>query len=146
MKVLSYFAQLNAAKQLLWCYLIWYGVMCGFYFDPELALWGRSLGLGGVVGFALMLSTGPISLSRLGSEPWQLFRLFACPFLVSSFSSLIKDKGFLLLLSPHATQNWVAFASCLLFVALCFVLKKMAAEKATAESHLDHSTDARVVS
>lgn len=116
--------QLNVGKQILWCYLIWYLVICTFYFDPDLILWGRCLGLGGIVGFALVLSTGPATIKRLRSDFWQVFRLCACPFLVSSFSTLVKGKSFILIFSPFWHENLIAFTICLLFVLLCFLSKK----------------------
>ena len=95
-----YFASLNPARQILWCYLLWYLVIVFRYFVPDVRLWLTSLGLSAVIGFALYLSTagtGPAtSLDR-----WQIFRLFLMPFCVSSFAALVKDRGFILIFSPN---------------------------------------------
>ncbi len=116
-----YFAQLRPAKAVLWCYLIWYGVSVWFRFDPSPALWLNSVGLSAVIGFALMLSVGRPESSA--SSAWQTFRLFAMPFGVSSFSSLIKNKGYVLVFPPDADELLVSIAACALFVATVYVLK-----------------------
>src|SRR5688500_19934158 len=41
---LRYLASLSAARQVLWCYLIWYGFVFEDYFDPSPSLWLSSLG------------------------------------------------------------------------------------------------------
>lgn len=96
---LSYLANLNGARQALWGYLIWYGVVLVRYFDPSPRLWFTSLGLSGIIGLALVLSTaGTNATTKL--DRWQVFRLFLMPFCVSSFAALVKDHGFLLVFSP----------------------------------------------
>ena len=82
----------------LWCYLIWYVVVVVHHFDPSPALWFNTLGTSAVIGFALLLSVGG-SASRT-NDPWQTVRLFLLPFCVSSFSSLIKGKGSVLVFPP----------------------------------------------
>ena len=95
-----YLAGLNTARQILWSYLLWYFVVLVRYFDPNPRVWLTSIGLSGIVGFALYLSTAGTSLAtRL--EKWQLFRLFLMPFCVSSFAALVKDRGFILIFSPR---------------------------------------------
>ena len=94
-----YFASLNPARQILWCYLLWYLVIVFRYFVPDLRLWLTSLGLSAIIGFALYLSTaGTGPSTRL--DRWQIFRLFLMPFCVSSFAALVKDRGFILIFSP----------------------------------------------
>src|SRR5271154_3030311 len=92
--LLRYFASLTVGRIILWCYLIWYLVTVVNHFDASPALWLSSIGVSAIVGFALLLSVnGGGSLNR---DSWQTFRLFLMPFCVSSFSSLIKNRGYLL--------------------------------------------------
>jgi hypothetical protein len=65
------------------------------------------------------------------SDRWQVFRLFAMPFCVSSFSSLIKGKGFWLVLSPSPRELAANVALCATFVLTVFLLRK-ARRSATA--------------
>src|SRR5690606_7302027 len=92
---LSYLSNMRNGKMVLWCYLIWYIVTVIYHFDPTPALWLNSLGISAVIGFALLLSVGASDLRS--SDQWQTFRLFLMPFCVSSFSSLIKGKGYVLI-------------------------------------------------
>lgn len=114
--LVRYFANLPLSKTLLWCYLIWYLVIASLYFNPSPEIWLNSLGLSLVVGHALFLSTGPGTWQRLQQRFWGSLRLFACPFLVSSFSSLVKGKGFVLLFSPQLSENLLAGGWCLGFL------------------------------
>jgi hypothetical protein len=96
--LLAYLSGLNGARQALWGYLIWYTVVLVRYFDPRPRLWLTSLGLSGIIGVALILSTaGTNATTRL--DRWQVFRLFMMPFCVSSFAALVKDRGFILVFS-----------------------------------------------
>ena len=99
MRLLRYLAGLSTARQILWCYLLWYLVVLVRYFDPNPRVWLTSIGLSAIVGFALYLSTaGTGESTRL--EKWQLFRLYLMPFCVSSFAALVKGRGFILVFSP----------------------------------------------
>lgn len=113
--IMRYFGTLPLSKTLLWCYLIWYLVIASLYFSGSPEIWLNSLGLALVVGYALFLSTGPGTLQRFKQRFWESCRLFLCPFLVSSFSSLVKGKGFVLLLSPHWDENLMAVGFCVAF-------------------------------
>ena len=98
MRIVRYLAGLSTARQILWCYLLWYLVVLVRYFDPNPRVWLTSAGLSAVVGYALYLSTaGTGDATRL--DRWQLFRLFLMPFCVSSFAALVKDRGFILVFS-----------------------------------------------
>jgi hypothetical protein len=97
---------------ILWCYALWYLVMLGFHFEADVTLWATSLGIAIIIGFALMLSTGPISLERWQQQRWAVLRLFIIPFCVSSFSALVKGKGFVLVFSPSMQENLLAGALC----------------------------------
>ena len=114
--MLNYFAMLSASKLVLWCYLIWYMCILVLYFNPSPELWLNSLGLAIMVGYALFLSTGPSTWERMRQHFWESLRLFVCPFLVSSYTSLVKGKGFILLFSPLLSDNFLAAGICLLFL------------------------------
>jgi len=117
---MNYFAQLRGGKVILWCYLIWYLFFVAYYFDPSRNLWLTSIGLSGVIGLALVLSTTGGN-SRL--DRWQVFRLFLMPFCVSSFSALVKGRGFILIFSPHIRENILALGLCASFCALIWGVK-----------------------
>lgn len=118
-----YFQKIETSKMILWCYLIWYLTMLTFYFDPSTRLWLSSLGLSIVVGLALMLAIGPITRDRFTRRFWESLRLILCPFLVSSFSSLVKGKDFMLLVSPNLLENIIAIAACCVFVITVKLIK-----------------------
>jgi hypothetical protein len=116
--MLRYFARLPAGKATLWCYLIWYLVTVAHHFDPAPSIWLNSLGISLVIGLALSLSVG--TLRAAFANRWQAFRLFMMPFAVSSFSSLIKGQGFILVFPPDAGELAASIGACaafLLFVA-----------------------------
>ena len=120
MRLLRYFANLPTGKLVLWCYLIWYLVMVAFYFDPTPAIWVNALGISAVIGVALLLS---VSGARR-ADRWQTFRLFLMPFCVSSFSSLIKGHGFILIVPPRVHEQVIAAGACAAFVLLALLLKR----------------------
>lgn len=117
---MGYFAKLSPGKITLWCYLIWYLVFAARYFDPSPALWLTSLGISGIIGVALVLSTSSGSSRPAG---WVLFRLFLMPFCVSSFSALIKGRGFILIFSPDLRENLIAIGGCAAFCAFVAAVK-----------------------
>ncbi|MEO7423857.1 MAG: hypothetical protein ABI036_01645 [Fibrobacteria bacterium] len=82
----------------------------------------NSIGISVVIGFALSLSVS--SASTQGGNDWQTFRLFAMPFCVSSFSTLIKGKGFILVFPPKLAELIVSIAACFFFVLLVFANKR----------------------
>jgi hypothetical protein len=111
-RLVTYLSRLSNGKLVLWCYLVWYLSTVAHHFDPSPAIWLNSLGISAVIGVALMLS---VSGGAARNDPWQAFRLFAMPFCVSSFSSLIKGKGFLLVFPPSSSELAAAIGACLLF-------------------------------
>lgn len=118
----EYLTALTHGKVVLWCYLIWYLVTAVNYFDPTPAIWINSLGISVVIGIALVLSVGGD-----GTEPldrWQTFRLFLMPFCVSSFSSLIKGRDFILILPPRAEELAFSIGACAAFVLVVALLKQ----------------------
>ena len=122
--LLRYLAQLNTGRLILWCYFIWYVVVLVRYFDPNLRLWLTSLGLAGIIGIALYISTVAAGTNRLKLEFWQIFRLFLMPFCVSSFAALVKGKGFMLIFSPDVREIGVAVALCLGLCAVVALVKR----------------------
>jgi hypothetical protein len=111
-RLVTYLSRLSNGKLVLWCYLVWYLSTVAHHYDPSPAIWLNSLGISAVIGVALMLS---VSGGAARNDPWQAFRLFAMPFCVSSFSSLIKGKGFLLVFPPSSSELAAAIGACLLF-------------------------------
>jgi hypothetical protein len=118
-----YLRALNRGRLILWCYLVWYSVVLVRYFDPSPRLWLTSLGLSAIVGVALYLSaTAGATKARL--DGWTIFRLFLMPFCVSSFSALVKGKGFTLIFSPNPNEIAAAIGLCALFCAVVWVAKR----------------------
>jgi hypothetical protein len=119
-KLIQYLSQLKLAKVILWCYFIWYGVTVYFYFEPSPKLWINSIGISAVIGTGLLLS---VSKQTNKPDHWQTFRLFLMPFCVSSFSALIKDQGFIVVISPKPHETLVAVSGCALFLLTVAVIK-----------------------
>ncbi|MHA3771188.1 hypothetical protein ACXR0O_06575 [Verrucomicrobiota bacterium sgz303538] len=117
---MRYFANLTAGRIILWCYLIWYLSFATRYFDPSPRLWLTSLGLSGIIGIALLISTWG-DHARLAS--WTTFRLFLMPFCVSSFSALVKGKDFILVFSPRPQEDLMALGLCAAFCAFVGTVK-----------------------
>lgn len=127
MTFIKYLASLSLAKTILWCYLIWYLTTVYFQFEPSPRLWLNSIGISALIGFALLLSVN--STSPWKNNKWQTFRLFLIPFCVSSFSSLIKDNGFLLILPPGRHELTITVAICIAFICSVLLLKFTKANK-----------------
>lgn len=121
--VIQYLSTLPNGKVVLWCYLIWWTTTVIYYFDSSLSIWLNSIGISAVIGIALILSVGGFQSAT--QDGWQTFRLFAMPFCVSSFASLIKDKGFILIFPPSTTELATAVGLCVAFVALAIGLRKV---------------------
>jgi hypothetical protein len=115
-KLIYYLANLSKGRLILWCYFVWYLVVLVRYFDPSPRLWLTSLGLSLIIGFALFVSTTATGDQKVKLERWQIIRLFMMPFCVSSFSALVKGKGFILIFSPDSKEILIAVGFC---AALC---------------------------
>jgi len=109
-----YLADLKVGKAVLWCYLLWYLSTVVHHFDPAPSLWLNALGIGVLVGIALTLSVG--ASFRSPQNGWKTFRLFLSPFCVSSFSSIVKGKGFFLIVPPSTDELLHSAALCVLFI------------------------------
>ncbi len=124
MNLRRYFSSLSTGRLILWCYLIWYGVVLVRYFDPTPRLWLTSIGLSVIIGVALYLSTAGSGTTKVSFDRWQIFRLFLMPFCVSSFAALVKDRGFILVFSPKPQENLLAAGLCAALCLVVFGLKK----------------------
>ena len=124
--VIRYFKNISNGKLVLWCYLIWYGVTLYYYFDSSLGIWLNSIGISIVIGIALMLSVTNSNSQQ--KDHWQTFRLFMMPFCVSSFSSLIKGQGFILIVPPKSIDQITSVGSCIIFLILVFWVKKVSSK------------------
>src|SRR5262245_21300026 len=112
----------------LWCFLIWYLATVIPHFDPTPAIWLNPLGISAFIGVALYLSVHEPGVREPVKPPpdrWTTLRLFLMPFCVSSFSQLIKGKGFILLFPPDLHEFAVSIGTCLLFVVLVLALKRV---------------------
>jgi hypothetical protein len=120
-----YLAQLTPGRTVLWCYAIWYAVNVSNHFDSNPRLWLTSLGLSGIIGFALLLSTATSNkVQKTRPDPWVVFRLFLMPFCVSSFAALVKGAGYILIFPPTWKENAAGVACILCFLGLVALLKR----------------------
>jgi hypothetical protein len=111
--LIQYFYGIKLGKAVLWCYFIWCITVVYFYFDPSPKIWVNSIGISAVVGTGLMLSVSSEKVDV--RDYWQTLRLYLMPFCVSSFSALIKERGFIVFVSPKLAETMVAGMSCILF-------------------------------
>ncbi|MEX2497630.1 MAG: hypothetical protein WD397_01990 [Wenzhouxiangellaceae bacterium] len=121
--LVRHFARLPAGLVVLWCFLIWYLVMVMLHFEASFRLWLNALGMSVIVGTALMLS-----VSHSGStarEFWRVFRLYAIPFCVSSFSALVRDDGFYAIFAPQWGHNLIALNGCALFLVWILLARRL---------------------
>ncbi len=125
MPLLRYLGQMPTSRMILWSFVIWWAVMVYYYFRADMRLWLTSLGIGIIVGYALMLSTGPVNRDRFRTRFWESLRLFVCPLLVSSFSALVAGQEFLLVFSPRGTENIVALLTIGIFLLLVQLSKRI---------------------
>lgn len=122
--LIRYLANLSGGRLILWCYFIWYLVVLARYFDANARLWLTSLGLSAIIGFALYVSTAKTGTNNVKLERWQVIRLFLMPFCVSSFSALVKGKGFVLIFSPNPAEILAAAGLCALLCGTVYLLKR----------------------
>src|SRR6266536_1124689 len=123
-RLIHYLSNLSKGRLILWCYFIWYLVVLVRYFDPSPRLWLTSVGLSLIIGFALYVSTTAAGEKKLKLERWQVIRLFMMPFCVSSFSALVKGKGFILIFSPNLDEILIAVGLCGVLCGAVAVLKR----------------------
>jgi hypothetical protein len=119
---MRYLASLPPGRVVLWCFLIWYVVTVAWNFDAAPAIWLNALGISALIGVALYLS-----VREPGKPPpdrWTTLRLFLMPFCVSSFSQLIKGRGFVLVFPPDARELAAGVAACVAVVVLVQIVKR----------------------
>jgi len=126
--MIAYFARLNRPRLILWCYLAWYIAIVCLYFDASPVLWISSLGISLLIGFALNLATRQPNQKI---DCWIVFRLFLIPFCVSSYSALIKGKGFILLFPPNLNNLLVCSLSCFGVIVLHLFCRLIASPEKT---------------
>jgi len=124
--LIRYLTRLTTGRLILWCYFIWYLVVLVRYFDASARLWLTSAGLSLIIGFALYISTAKTGANRVKLELWQVFRLYLMPFCVSSFSALVKGRGFVLIFSPQPGEVLTAAGLCAVLCGTVFALKQRA--------------------
>jgi len=93
------------------------------YFDPNPRLWLTSLGLSGIIGVALYIST-TAGTNSVKLQFWPAFRLFLMPFCVSSFAALVKGRGFVLVFSPKPAEILIALGLCGVLCLLVVLAKR----------------------
>ena len=113
--MLKHLGRLSFGMTVLWCYVIWYLTTLVLYFDPSPALWGTSAGVSLLVGMGLVFSTTRFPHAPIELERWQVVRFFMMPFAVSSFSGLVRNRGFVLILFPEFWQTLLAVVLCAVF-------------------------------
>jgi hypothetical protein len=70
-------------------------------------------------GFGPLPSVMGCWSSRRGLlDRWQAFRFFLMPFCVSSFSALVKGRGFLLVFSPVKSEVMAGLVACAAFLGV----------------------------
>jgi hypothetical protein len=121
---LRYFANLPPGKIVLWCFLLWYIATVIHHFDPAPAIWLNALGISFIIGIALYLSVR--EPGKAPPDRWTVMRLFLMPFCVSSFSQLIKGRGFVLVFPPDLHEILISLAACAAFVVAVLVVKRSA--------------------
>ncbi len=124
MPLIRYLQNLSTGRTILWCYFIWWAVSIIHQFDLTPRIWLTSLGLSGIIGAALILSTRTASGTPTKTDPWVLFRLFLMPFCVSSFAALVKDAGYILVFPPSWRENATGIGLILAFLLLVWIVKK----------------------
>ncbi|MBS3824798.1 MAG: hypothetical protein KGY53_12980 [Wenzhouxiangellaceae bacterium] len=130
--LVRHFARLPTGLIILWCFLIWYLVMAALHFEPSLPLWLNALAMSALIGTALVLSARK-GRAR-GQGFWQIFRFYAIPFCVASFSALVHDEGFYAMFAPEWSSNLLALGGCLAFLAWIVLARRLSGDKSSAPS------------
>ncbi|WP_341405590.1 hypothetical protein [Luteolibacter soli] len=118
--MIRYFASLRVPKLVLWCYLAWYLTIVSCYFDPSPVVWLTALGMGSLIGIALVFAT---KVQGQAMERWTVVRLFMFPFCVSSYSTLVKGKGFVLVFPMHRGPLLAGVGACVGVVVFRWVCR-----------------------
>ena len=127
---MRYFKNLPPGKIVLWCFLIWYTATVIHHFDPSPAIWLNALGISIIIGIALYLSVR--EPGKAPPDRWTTLRLFLMPFCVSSFSQLIKGKGFVLVFPPEVHELAWSLVACASFVVIVVAMKRLGVNRGAA--------------
>ena len=130
MALIRYLQNLSTGRTILWCYFLWWAVSILHHFDATPRIWLTSLGLSGIIGAALILSTRPTSGMRTQMDPCVMFRLFLMPFCVSSFAALVKDVGYVLVFPPSLSENAIGAGLLAVFLLAVRGVKKFTPQAA----------------
>ncbi|MDP1590430.1 MAG: hypothetical protein Q8M07_21940 [Prosthecobacter sp.] len=125
MPLIRYLQNLSTGRIILWSYFIWWTVSIIHHFDASPRIWVTSLGLSGIIGAALILSTRSSSGAATKMDPWVVFRLFLMPFCVSSFAALVKDAGYVLVFPPSFRENAIGLGIIAIFLLVVWSVKKL---------------------
>lgn len=131
-----YLRTLSRGRMVLWCYAIWYAVNVCNHFDPRPRLWLTSLGISGIIGVALLLSTRASTRGTTQLDGWQIFRLFLMPFCVSSFAALVKDEGYVLVFPPTLRENATGVALIIGFILLVAAVKRIPSRRCSTSKQV----------
>jgi len=129
--LLHYLRGLSSGRIILWCYAIWYVVNVAAHFAPRPRIWLTSLGLSGIIGAALIISTRPSHGEKAPMDPWVTFRLFLMPFCVRSFAALVKDLGYVLIFPPTLRENLIGLIAIGGFLITVYAIKKTPVQAAS---------------
>ncbi|MGV3661771.1 MAG: hypothetical protein ACO1TE_16415 [Prosthecobacter sp.] len=128
MPLLRYLQNLSTGRTILWCYFIWWMLSVVNHFDASPRIWLTSLGLSGIIGAALLISTQ--SGGRwVWPDRWVVFRLFLMPFCVSSFAALVKSADYVLVFPSSLRENAMGAGLITLFLLVVWAAKKAQAAK-----------------
>ena len=127
MPLIRYLQNLSTGRTILWCYFIWWALSIVNHFDSTPRIWLTSVGLSGIIGAALLISTQTQASGRwVWPDRWVTFRLFLMPFCVSSFSALVKSAGYLLIFPPTLSENATGAGLIAVFLLVVWRVKKAA--------------------
>ncbi|MBN8421045.1 MAG: hypothetical protein J0L73_19160 [Verrucomicrobia bacterium] len=127
MPLIRYLQNLSTGRTILWCYFIWWALSIVNHFDSTPRIWLTSVGLSGIIGAGLLISTQTQASGRwVWPDRWVTFRLFLMPFCVSSFSALVKSAGYLLIFPPTLRENATGAGLIALFLLVVWGVKQAA--------------------
>ncbi len=127
MPLIRYLQNLSTGRTILWCYFIWWALSIVNHFDSTPRIWLTSVGLSGIIGAALLISTQTQASGRwVWPDRWVTFRLFLMPFCVSSFSALVKSAGYLLVFPPTLRENATGAGLIAFFLLVVWRVKQAA--------------------
>ena len=122
---INYLATLSLGRRVLWTYFIWYLFYVARYMELDVKPWLTAAGLSVLIGAALWINAAASGSRPVQLERWPIIRMFLFPFCVSSFSAMVKGRGFLFIFSPRLSENLAAAGCCLLPWFATFVARSL---------------------